>query len=121
MINTDDCWHYAKLIDTVSGYGIVCTKNNNYYAHRVMYENMVGEIPKDLQIDHLCRVRRCINPLHLEAVTRKENILRGNGMGARMARKTHCLRGHEFTPENTYKSKRGRECRTCRKYFYNMS
>jgi hypothetical protein len=85
-------------------------------AHRVVYETLVGEILKGLQADHLCRVRRCVNPTHLEPVTQRENILRGEAAAARNAAKTHCVRGHEFSEENTYwRPDGGRECRACKR------
>lgn len=83
-------------------------------AHRFVYELEVGQIPPGLVIDHLCRVPRCVNPAHLEAVTNVENVLRGNSLPARNARKTHCLNGHEFSPENTRINNRGdRVCIAC--------
>jgi len=89
-------------------------------AHRWAYERWVGPIPAGLQLDHLCRNRLCVNPEHLEPVTCQENVLRGNGTAARLARVTHCPKGHEYTDENTYLYQRGRlgqyhrACRTCR-------
>lgn len=85
------------------------------YAHRLAYEWAVGPIPPGAQIDHLCREPRCINPDHLEAVTQRENIVRGESPSAVNARKTHCLHGHEFTPENTYRrpDDGNRQCRAC--------
>jgi hypothetical protein len=75
---------------------------------------LVGPIPEGLTIDHLCRVRHCVNPAHLEAVSERVNILRGNGAGARNARKTHCVKGHAFTPDNLYRDYQGyRRCRRC--------
>lgn len=83
-------------------------------AHRVVYEQVVGPIPDGLVLDHLCRVRCCCNPDHLEPVTHIENIMRGAGTGAANAVKTHCKNGHEFTVENTYERPTGgRACRTC--------
>jgi len=73
-------------------------------------------VPKGFQLDHLCRVRRCVNPAHLEVVTGKINVLRGAGPTASNGRKTHCNRGHEFTPENTYLiPSGGRACKECRR------
>jgi hypothetical protein len=111
------CWIYAGYID-VKGYGVVYSwdgkKELRYKAHRVMYENIIGTIPGELPLDHLCRVRACINPTHLEPVTLKENILRGEGLAAINARKTHCKRGHEFSLPNTIRDSRGnRSCRIC--------
>ena len=83
-------------------------------AHRVAYEKAYGPIPEGLVIDHLCRNGLCVNPEHLEAVTRKENILRGEGACAQNARKTHCKRGHELIPENLIERSDGRrDCLLC--------
>ena len=81
---------------------------NPQYTHRLAYELARGPIPEGLEIDHLCRNRSCCNPDHLEAVTRAENVRRAN-----WPPKTHCLWGHEFTPENTYLYRDGRRCREC--------
>lgn len=117
MINTDDCWLFAGYKNSL-GYGQIFTyvgRESSYqYAHRVSYENLVGDIPEGLVIDHLCRVRHCINPDHLEAVTARVNTLRGEGVLVN-TRKTHCPRGHEYTQENVQKfgSNNGRRCRQC--------
>ncbi len=88
-------------------------------AHRLSYELVKGEIPDGLVIDHTCRNTLCVNPDHLEPVTQRENLLRGNTENAKNNAKTHCLRGHEFTPENTYLrddgKRRTRHCRLCAK------
>lgn len=67
-----------------------------------------------MTLDHLCRNRLCVNPEHLEVVSRGENVLRGVGVTAENKRKTHCAHGHEFTTENTYRYGNKRHCRTCR-------
>lgn len=85
-------------------------------THRLAYELAKGPIPPGLTIDHLCRERLCCNPEHLEAVTAAVNALRGTGPAAINAQRTHCKRGHEFTPENTGVGPSGRRrCRTCRR------
>ncbi len=81
-------------------------------AHRWSYETFVGPIPDGLQLDHLCRNGLCVNPDHLEPVTAAENIARSRGN----ANKTHCLRGHRLTTQNTYLDSKGhRSCLICRR------
>jgi hypothetical protein len=92
--------------------------NGKPYQHvaRVAYECVHGKIPAGLVIDHLCRVRCCVNPNHLEPVTPRENVMRGNApqiTRARHAAKTHCPHGHEYSPQNTYWYKKNRFCREC--------
>lgn len=96
------------------GYGLL-GRGKDRYAHRVAYREAYGEIPDGLELDHLCRNRRCVNPEHLEAVTHHVNLLRGNTIPARNARKTHCPNGHAYDETNTYVSAaRGyRQCRAC--------
>ena len=83
------------------------------WAHRVSYELFRGPIPDGLQIDHLCRIRHCVNPDHLEAVTQRENILRGTSPSAKAAARDACINGHPYTPENTKLFRGDRQCRTC--------
>ncbi|WP_414713994.1 HNH endonuclease signature motif containing protein [Scandinavium sp.] len=71
-------------------------------AYRVSYELFVGPVPEGLELDHLCRNKLCVNPKHLEAVTSKENTMRGNNQTVAQSRQTHCLRGHELTRDNLY-------------------
>lgn len=84
-------------------------------AHRVVYELMVGPIPEGMILDHLCRNRWCVRPDHLEPVTHRTNIFRGEGLAPANAAKTHCPQGHEYSPENTYAYNDGRVrmCRRC--------
>lgn len=85
-------------------------------AHRVVYEHFRGPIPPGLVIDHLCRVRHCVNPWHLEAVTQAENIMRGTSPIPQQVARTHCPRNHPYDEANTYVARDGsRECRECRR------
>lgn len=82
-------------------------------AHRYAWELANGPIPSGLVIDHKCRTPLCVNPVHLRAVTSRENTLCGDGPAARQARQTHCLRGHPFNEANTQFYGRKRRCRAC--------
>ena len=109
----DDCWLWRGSL-TNGGYGHFSVANKPVMAHRWAYEQEIGPIPDSLTLDHLCRTRACVNARHLEPVTGKENILRGFSPSAQNARKTHCKRGHEFTPQNTYVGRGSeRKCRVC--------
>lgn len=106
------CWLWTAYVDR-KGYGVFGINQRTLVkAHRYSYELHVGPIPEGLQLDHLCRVRHCVNPAHLEPVTNQENVIRGNAARPKL---THCKHGHEFTPENTYlHPKRGkRHCKAC--------
>jgi hypothetical protein len=108
------CWLWLGKLDK-DGYGTLGVNYAMKKAHRASYEFARGPIPPGLHIDHLCRVRCCVNPDHLEPVTCRENLMRGKGLAAINHAKTHCVHGHEFTPDNTYfhRSRRGRICKTC--------
>lgn len=119
---TSPCW-LSDRASNGKGYTkiglLVDGRKVTRYTHRVSYETFVGPIPAGLTLDHLCRNRGCCNPAHLEPTTIGVNTLRGESMAALHARQTHCLRGHEFTPENTHlqRGRHGtqRNCRTCRR------
>jgi hypothetical protein len=107
------CWLWAASCDS-SGYGKIRFEGNMCSSHRLFYELLIGRIPKNREIDHLCRVRHCVNPEHMEPVTDRENSLRGKRN--QFYKKSHCIHGHEFTPENTYvwaKRPTQRGCRIC--------
>lgn len=108
------CWTWQAYV-TASGYGqFYPTKNQPRRAHRVAYEVLVGPIPDGLQLDHLCRVRACCNPEHLEPVTHRVNTLRGVGFAARHAAATECPKGHPYSGSNLRIRPSGRRaCREC--------
>ena len=105
------CWLWIGSVNE-NGYGTVGRwRGPQRRAHRAFYELLVGPIPDGLDLDHLCRVRRCVNPAHLEPVTRSENLRRS----VRSMRLV-CKKGHPLTPENTrVKSDGRRRCRTCQR------
>jgi hypothetical protein len=106
------CWHWQGALER--GYGSLSVAGKNIRAHRFSYELHVRPIPTGLVIDHLCRVRHCVNPAHLEVVESRENILRGVGATARNHRKTHCSQGHPYDEANTrIRNGGGRDCRAC--------
>jgi HNH endonuclease len=108
------CWVWKRSV-TPSGYGHLRDSGRMQYAHRVYYERSRGVIPAGLQLDHLCRNRRCVNPEHLEPVTGHENTLRGDTIAARRKAQTHCIRGHPFDEANTIRRGRMRACRECQR------
>ncbi len=111
----DECWQWMGQKNT-KGYGVFAVERKSKMAHRVAYVLCVGDIPEGLTLDHLCRVRGCVNPGHLEPVTVAENVRRGNSFTGINLRKTHCDHGHPFTPENTAITREGfRDCRECRR------
>lgn len=109
----DSCWLWPGAVRP-DGYGVVSVADKTRPVHRYLYEQLVGPVPDGLQLDHLCRVRHCCNPAHLEPVTGKENVLRGIGHSAENARKDVCQEGHPLTGDNVYVRPSGaRNCRTC--------
>lgn len=109
-----ECWIWTGNTHPETGYSrIWFGRHDDRLAHRVAYEWARGPIPDGLTIDHLCRRRPCVNPWHMEPVSSVENVMRGQSAWAINARKTHCLRGHEFTPENTYRHRGTRSCKQC--------
>lgn len=117
-----ECWVWTAG-KSGGGYGSFTVNGKSAQAHRFAYELLVGPIPGGLVLDHLCRNRACVRADHLDPVTERENLLRGVGAAARNARKTHCHKGHEFTPENTYvyAASGFRMCRACRRQWSERS
>jgi hypothetical protein len=93
------------------GYGRINVKQRNFRAHRLSYEIYVGPIEAGLELDHLCEVRRCIRPEHLEPVSHRENAIRVFGRGAR--NDNECRNGHELAGDNVYELQGQHYCREC--------
>lgn len=106
--NPLDCWTWTGASDPVSGYGRIQVQRKLAYAHRVSYELSMGTIGAGLEIDHLCRVRLCVNPLHLQAVPKSVNTRRQPRYSV-----THCPQGHPYSGGNLYERDGRRHCRTC--------
>lgn len=110
------CWLWTGAMNN-AGYAQVHFRGKTCLAHRLIYELLVGPIPQGLDLDHVkdrgCKHRHCINPEHLEPVTRQVNLLRGDTVNARHVAKTHCPKGHGYTEENTIRRRGSRECREC--------
>lgn len=113
-VTESGCWIWLACT-TKAGYGQIYKDGKPYYAHRLSYEMTIGAIPVGFELDHLCRVRCCVNPDHLEPVTHKTNIHRGVGIGK--SKPLKCKHGHEFTEENTYipPGRYQRVCKICAK------
>jgi len=109
------CWVWTG--GGARGYGQIRIDGRTQSVHRLSYELLKGPIPPGLHLDHKCRVRPCWNPEHLEPVTNKENILRGNGPSAHNAKRTHCINGHTLTGDNLYlyPGDGSRKCKECKR------
>lgn len=110
----DGCWEWLEAI-APDGYAHFWLDGKSRTAHRVTYELLVGQVPEGLVLDHLCRVRHCVNPKHLEPVTQRENVLRGVGN----LPKSECPKGHPYSGDNLLIYNRPgssprRECRMCK-------
>lgn len=112
VIDSMGCWRWTGSHNS-NGYGQTTIWKRCHLLHRLIYSIVVGRIPDGLTLDHLCKCRDCCNPSHLDAVTARENLLRGNSIQAANAKKTECHRGHPFTSENTRVYRGGRVCRAC--------
>ena len=117
VVFTDSCWLWTGG-HAGEGYGRFYNNGRAWLAHRFAWIAFVGPIEDGLQLDHVaaagCKNRHCVNPDHLEPVTIAENVLRGSGITAINARKTHCKQGHPFDRQNTIYRKGGRLCRQCK-------
>lgn len=109
---TNFCWNWTG--SKCKGYGQLRINKRNVYAHRFIYEAMLGRIPDGYQIDHLCRNSACVNVTHLEPVTKDENNRRGNSPAGQKSRQTHCKRGHPLSGDNLdMHMGKFRRCRAC--------
>lgn len=114
---TGSCWQWTGALHDGYGnftYDASHRGTRRMRAHRWLWKQLVdAELPDEIDLDHLCRNRGCVNPDHLEPVTRRVNLSRGIGTTDRLT----CINGHDFTPENTYtyKASGHRQCRTCRR------
>lgn len=110
------CW-LSDRAPTRNGYTKIGIAGRTMLTHRVAYEEWVGPIAPGMQMDHLCRVRACCNPAHLEPVTPRENLMRGNTITAAQVSQTHCHAGHRLSGPNLYErpDRVGRCCRECRR------
>lgn len=109
------CWQWTGFVDK-NGYGHLATSRRKHIrAHIYSFEAKHGPVPDGLQLDHTCRNRWCCNPDHLEAVTQRVNIMRGQAPSVLIHNTGKCKRGHEMTPANTVRHKRGcvAYCKAC--------
>lgn len=109
------CWIWSGAT-MKGGYGLFYADGEKILAHRWSYAHYIGEIPSGMHIDHLCETRNCVNPMRLEPVTPRENLMRGRNHVALTAGKSHCYRGHEYDAVNTRIRPDGqRSCKACRR------
>ena len=112
-VTESGCWIWLGSV-TEKGYGRVCFGGKYRKAHRLFYESTFGEIRKGLVIDHICRVRCCVNPHHMQPVSNEENVSRGYSFSALKSRQTHCKYGHVLDGDNIYRPKSRPTRRLCR-------
>ncbi len=123
-VDENDCWLWQGNL--TNGYGKLSVNGKEVQSHRYSYEKYKAKIPVGLVLDHLCRVRNCANPEHLEPVTKGENTRRGNApakIRQLHRNKTHCRQGHPYSGDNLILQKqsngkwRKRKCRACNQFY----
>ena len=111
VCDNNNCWNWKGAM-RVRNYGGIWVEGKPKLAHHVSLAIVGTTIPNDKVVDHLCRNPRCVNPIHLEVVSQKQNVKRGNADWRK--NQTHCKKGHKFTENNTYEYKGHRGCKRCR-------
>ena len=109
QVMTSGCWNRTINLRP-DGYTRFHSNGKRVYAHRWIFKYFNGYLDPNLTIDHLCRNHSCVNPTHLESVTRGENVRRGDNF---RRNRTHCVHGHEYTKSNTIQYSDYRRCKTC--------
>jgi len=113
-VTDSGCWEF-RCKPSAAGYARTRYGGRSWFVHRLMWKAVYGSLTDGKEIDHLCRNTMCCNPKHLEEVTHRVNMLRGETIAARNGAKTHCVHGHKFADGNTYiRENGGRQCRICR-------
>ena len=112
---TEGCWNWTAGVQQ-TGHGRFYADKKHVPAHRFSYELQVGAIPEGRVLDHLCRNPRCVRPDHLEPVTQRENVMRGDSVPPPNLPKENCPKGHPYDAANTYWTPKGhQDCRACRR------
>jgi hypothetical protein len=120
IMRESGCWEWQQHLNR--GYGVFTVHGKAKMAHRVMWELVGHKVDLSLELDHICNNRKCVNPKHLQEVTRQVNLLRSGSQSALNARKKTCPKGHPYTGRNLMVFRGKRHCRTCntaRKLEYN--
>lgn len=125
LFHPSGCWIFTGG-KVNNGYGTFWDGKKTVLAHRWAYEHFVGPIPPRLTLDHGCRRRACVSPLHVEPLSNRRNTLRGNSPAALNHRKTHCPKGHPYDKKNIYVwanryGRLNRQCRACRRERYQLA
>lgn len=115
VLKSDFCWMWFGSV-AANGYSKTVIEGRHVSAHRAVYSYFKGPIANGMCIDHLCGIKRCVNPEHLESVTPRTNTLRcEHAIATVNSKKIHCIRGHVLSGENLYITPNGRrQCKKCR-------